>query len=259
MIRTFDLLNSEGQAYTLTISHRYTGFLTTAEGLGFENSPEYVRIGNSYERLTDNLNQGVISGIVQFFNPYAYQKFSAFAEFCQDKNLTLFYRTPTGLFKKDGAVTKIEKSEGDDSLKVKIEFTATSLWYEEILKTVEGSTIHILSDSSIESPCDVAVTGFDVVSANLSWKWKTESELGYKYGRLFSIDLGSSYTLHIRSDTNPYQIYKQLSDAKINLYQSSDFARPRFIFLGKGDNEITFENVTVGTFTVSARIYYETI
>ena len=47
MIRTFDLLNSEGQAYTLTISHRYTGFLTTAEGLGFENSPEYVRIGNN--------------------------------------------------------------------------------------------------------------------------------------------------------------------------------------------------------------------
>jgi hypothetical protein len=50
-----------------------------------------------------------------------------------------------------------------------------------------------------------------------------------------------------------------LGNAKANLYQSSDFARPRFIFLGKGDNEITFENVTVGTFTVSARIYYETI
>ena len=106
MIRTFNLMNSEGVAHTLTIANKYNGFLSTVDGLGYEEAPEYQQIGNNYDRLMDNINQGVISGIIQFFNPYEYQAFSRFALFCQDKKLTLYYRTPTGLYKRDGSITK---------------------------------------------------------------------------------------------------------------------------------------------------------
>ena len=260
MIRTFDLLNSEGQAYTLTISHRYTGFLTTAEGLGFENSPEYVRIGNSYERLTDNLNQGVISGIVQFFNPYAYQKFSAFAEFCQDKNLTLFYRTPTGLFKKDGAITKIEKSEGDDSLKVKIEFTATSLWYKEIQHTVASAVITFNSDSAIESPCCLSISGITRSGTSLSWEQNVNGKI-IMSGTLNNVTISEQSTVYIRTDTNPYSIYKQTSGGNpTSLYEYSNFATKRFPFIKKGSNMITiFGSPSPSELSISGRILYETI
>ena len=269
MIRTFDLLNSEGQAYTLTISHRYTGFLTTAEGLGFENSPEYVRIGNSYERLTDNLNQGVISGIVQFFNPYAYQKFSAFAEFCQDKNLTLFYRTPTGLFKKDGAVTKIEKSVGDDSLKVKIEFTATSLWYQEIEVDVEGSELTIVSDSTIESPCILSLITYWSGVTGISWT-QTVNGTTVVNGSLSDISLTAGRGVVIRTDTNPYKIY--MIPGEYSLYNKSNFGTKRFPFLQKGTNTFTFSITPappapeppdpaplIGRMNLKAFINYETI
>ncbi len=124
-MRQFNLVNGEGQVYTLTVSNKYTGFLATADGLGYEKSNEYQKIGSSFIQLTDSIIQKVISGVVYFFQPYAYQEFSKFALFCQSKDLTLYYRTPTGEYRKDGSITKIEKSEGakrlyQDSLRITV-------------------------------------------------------------------------------------------------------------------------------------------
>lgn len=253
MIRTFNLMNSEGAAYTLTIANKYNGFLSTVDGLGYEEAPEYQQIGNNYDRLMDNINQGVISGIIQFFNPYEYQAYSRFALFCQDKKLTLYYRTPTGLYKRDGSITKIEKSEGKDSLKVKIEFTATSLWYQEIEQTASGTSITIISESAIESPCHVTFKPSAAITA-LTWSHAIDGVTKIT-GGLTGISVSTSQTLHIRTDTNPYKIYRNTEAT--NYYSKSDFSKKRFILLGKGTNVITFN--TSGTIGVEGRILYETV
>lgn len=296
-IRQFNLVNSENETYTLTIANKYTGFLGETEGLGYEKSGEYQKIGNDYEQLTDNINQGVVSGIIHFFQPYAYQKFSQFARFCQDNNLTLYYQIPTGTFMRKGSVTKIEKSEGGDSLKVKIEFTAKSLWYQEVpqmglkdadiiiidydpvtqMYTFGYSGLTVLSDTMIESPCHISLKlpafagrvsdNLDPIffSGDLQW-YQTADGVEVMRGKLLNISLYENDVLHIRTDTNPYQIYKINSGTgvKTDLYEKSDFSTKRFPLIQKGVNVFNIEPVQIGVdapnfFKIEGRLLYETV
>lgn len=254
-IRQFDLINSEGEVYTLTVANNYTGFLTTVEGLGYDHSPEYQKVGSEYERLTDGINQKTIAGVIRFSDPYSYQNFSKFALFCQDKDLTLCYRTPTGLFKRNGEVSKIEKSEGGDCLKAKIEFVCSSLWYKEYdLTAANASSISVISDSLIESPCHVLITPSAAIT---SASWTTYiDEVTDITGALSSIEVGTSETLHIRTDTNPYRIYKS-GNTETDLYSKSDFSKKRFMLIKKGVNRITFG--FTGNIGIEGKILYETV
>lgn len=255
LIRTFDLMNGEGESYTLTVAYKYNGFLSTASGLGFNKSPKYQKIGNEYEELTSDINQSTIDGEIRFFNPHAYQAFSRFALFCQSPKMTLYYRIPTGLFKKDGSITKIEKSEGGDNLKCKIQFTATTLWYKEFELDTSGNTMSISSDSVVESPCHIKFTPTNTITA-LSWSQSLDNNV-IVTGTLNNISVSPSESLHIRTDTNPYQIYKISNGSKVDLYSKSDFSTSRFILLEKGLNVITFS--TSGDIEIEGKTLYETV
>ena len=117
--RTFDLVNSDGVAYTLTYVDSYTGFLYNVSGLGAEHKATYQKIGNEYELIKDEMNQGKISGVIFFMSAYPYQEYLRFADFCQDKKLKLHYRTPAGEFFRDGKITKLEKNENGGAMKIK--------------------------------------------------------------------------------------------------------------------------------------------
>lgn len=256
-IRQFNLIDSEGQAYTLTVANRYTGFLTSASGLGYEKTSDYQKIGNDYEPLTDNINQGVISGVIRFFNPHAYQFFSKFALFCQDKNLTLLYRTPTGEYRRKGSITKIEKSEGEDLLKVKIDFTATSLWYQELKRKTNAAALSVKSESVIESPCCLSFTGVTKSNATLAWS-QSLNNTSIMTGELDGVTIAATDTVYIRTDTNPYQIYKVSSGGtKTDLYGKSDFGTKRFPMLYKGVNVFTVTGAT--EISIEGRVLYETV
>ena len=256
-MRQFNLVNGEGQVYTLTVSNKYTGFLATADGLGYEKSNEYQKIGSSFIQLTDSIIQKVISGVVYFFQPYAYQEFSKFALFCQSKDLTLYYRTPTGEYRKDGSITKIEKSEGADSLKVKIEFTPTSIWYQSFKESNADDSIKIYSESQVESPCCLSFTGITKTNETLSWSQEL-NDVEIMTGELDEVTIASTDTVYIRTDTNPYQIYKISSEnVKTDLYGKSDFATKRFPILYKGVNEFIVTGAS--EITVEGRILHETV
>ena len=273
-IRQFNLINSKREIYTLTIPDKYTGFMTTADGLGYEKSPEYQKIGNEFTQLTSSINQSVITGVIQFFQPHAYQNFTAFAAFCQDDDLTLYYRTPTGEFKKKGSVTKIDKSEGTDSLKVRITFTAETLWFNEIHRATSGgytqdnvtwSVVSVNSDSLIESPCHIwASVPQGQTLTEVEWRYFHNPADAYSddydiNGVLSDITLEPGDTLHIRTDTNPYRIYKTDSNGvETDLYAKSDFSTKRFINLQKGINLVKFR----GNFLsqgIEGRILHETV
>jgi len=65
MIRTFNLMNSEGVAHTLTIANKYNGFLSTVDGLGYEEAPEYQQIGNAVPVL---LAKAIAESIINQLN-----------------------------------------------------------------------------------------------------------------------------------------------------------------------------------------------
>ena len=251
MIRTFDLMNSAGETYNLTVAHRYTGFLAQADGLGFESVTEYQRFGDEYEPVNDYFNQSVISGTIQFFQPYAYRKYAAFAQFCQDKSLTMYYRTPAGMFKRDGSITKVEKSEGSDCLKVKVEFTTKGLWYKELHVTSSSNSITVVSDSKIESPCELR---FKPSSNIMSAHW-TQSVNGTSVltGAVSGVLVSDVQVLSIRTDTNPYKIYV----GNVDCYRYSNFSTKRFVKIQYGSNVIDFDKS--GSIGVTARILYETV
>lgn len=255
-MRTFNLVNGEGQVYTLTVSNKYTGFLATADGLGYEKSNEYQKIGSSFTQLTDSISQKVISGVVYFFQPYAYQEFSKFALFCQSKDLTLYYRTPTGEYRKDGSITKIEKSEGADSLKVKIEFTPVSLWYQSFKEVSTNGSIKIYSESQIESPCCLSFKGITKNNETLAWS-QNHDDVEIMTGELDNVTIAATDTVYIRTDTNPYKIYKMSQGVEGDLYGKSDFATKRFPILYKGVNEIIVTGAS--EITVEGKILYETV
>lgn len=254
-IRTFDLVNSEGEAYNLTIANRYTGFLGEVTGLGYERSPEYQQVGTNFIEIADGINQKVISGVIKFFQPHAYQSFSRFSLFCQDKNLTLYYRTPTGLFMRDGAVTKIDKSEGEDVLQIKIDFTTTSHWYQKTTAHSDSAEITITSDSMIESPCCLAFQ--KALSAeSVTWNQYVDG-VQVLTGTLNNITASAASWIYVRTDTNPYEIYKMSGTTKTDLYASSDFSTARFPMIQKGVN--TFAVTGATSMKVEGRVLYETV
>lgn len=256
-IRQFNLENSEGEVYTLTVSNKYTGFMTMADGLGYEMSPDYQKVGTEYERLADNINQGIISGSIHFFQPYAYREFSKFALFCQDKDLKLYYRTPTGQFKRNGMISKIERSEGSDSLNVKVTFTATSLWYQEFKESVSDDSITVISESALDSLCEISFKGLTITNGDLEWSQKLNNTQVMS-GKLSGVTIAATDTVYIRTDKNPYEIYKVNSGGvRTDLYSKSDFSTKRFPLIYKGVNEFIVTGAS--EIVIKGRILYEAV
>lgn len=264
MIRRFDLINSLGETYRLTLADKYgAAFMHDVTGLGAEQDAEFQQIGNRFGLLNDKINQKTITGIIKFFQPRAYENYIRFTLFCQHAPLKIYYRTDAGEFWRDGIVTKIDKSENAESLKATIDFEATSLWYTPY--SLEGiNTVNILSESKNESGCHITITG------TLSAPYWTQSVNGQQIvvGRLenktgadggtISPAISAGEKLHIRTDVSPYRIYKTNNmNVETDLYFNSNWNTERFCLIQYGHNVISCPNAV--KVEVEGRIEYETV
>lgn len=253
--RTFDLINNKGEAYTLSMTGTHTGFFYDVEGLGSEHSITYEKIGNQFDILEDDINQGSIGGVIWFRSKYPYQEYARFVQFCEESPLIMRYLTPVGEYFRQGNITKIEKNEGGEDARAKIIFTASSLWYRKVKETASGS-VTVKSDSLNESPCCLSFTGVTVSNGTLSWSQKVDNVTKMS-GSLTGVTISSTDRVYIRTDGNPYQIYKVSSGGtKTDLYAKSNFTTARFPFLYKGTNQFI---VTGATITIEGKILYETV
>ena len=264
-MRQFSLKNSIGEVYQLN-SLDY--FLHDPAGLGFKRNTKYQKIGTNYEILQDGFEQQPISAQIMFKtskNLSAYRQYSSFKEFLQLIPLTLIYRIPGGEFLLDCVPESVEKTEINSALgmDVGISLMPLTMWY----RVESNSELHpianevvIESDSNILSPCHIMITPTSA-STSIFWSmWNEDTEIGT--GQLLNIPealkILTTDTLHIRSDTNPYRIYKTSSGGtETDLYAYSDFSRVRFVKLRKGRNFI--QCTTAASMSVEARIYYETV
>lgn len=134
MVREFKLVNEKGQSYSLMDIENYC-LLTEPSGLGYSYSSEYERIGNTFITNLRGLEQGQITGAVNFKEYDNYFNLVNFIE--KSENLRFSYKIP---FKngykeyfKDINIQSITKTEKQINgiLSETIIFDCLSLWYEE--------------------------------------------------------------------------------------------------------------------------------
>lgn len=134
MVREFKLLNEKGQEYSLMDIKNYC-LLIEPEGLGYSYQTEYEQLGNTFVSNLRKIEQGSISGIVNFSN---YDNFKQFVDFIEkSESLRLSYKIPfkTGSkeYFKDVNIQSLSKTQIQTNgiISEPIIFDCLSLWYEE--------------------------------------------------------------------------------------------------------------------------------
>ena len=134
MVREFKLVNEKGQEYSLMDIKNYC-LLTEPNGLGYGYTTEYEQLGNTFISNLRRIEQGQITGIVNFLNYDNYKKMIDFIE--QSESLKFSYKIPLKSgekeYFKDVQIQNITKTEiqPNSVISEAITFDCLSLWYEE--------------------------------------------------------------------------------------------------------------------------------
>lgn len=251
-MRQFALTNNVGESYEL---NDLRNFFHDPNGLGFVRNSAYVKLGDQYEILSDSFEQGAPTGIICFKDEKqssAYAKYAEFSRFMQKIPLTLIYRSDKDhrIRVVPESVTKSEISK-PLGLEISITFRALSLWYDQVEKSGVTS-VSIQSGSVRESPVHIAIKGpinNPIWTHNLNG---TEIATGK-----VTATIASGQWLHVRTDTNPYQIYREVSGTITDIYADSDFSTQRFMHLREGLN--TFTCPGASEIIVTGEEWYETV
>lgn len=157
MVREFVLLNEKNQMFSLMDIENYC-LLTEPSGLGMAYETEYERLNNIFVTKLRNLQQGSITGTLNFKNYDNYKSLIDFVEYAE--SLKIAYKVPY----KNGAkeflrdvkvdiVTKSEISNETGFISEGVTLNCLSLWYEEknTVYTVEPGSDEIRWDFKWDS------------------------------------------------------------------------------------------------------------
>lgn len=277
-MRTFRLYDNDGNRYNLTSKDDL--FFYAVDGLGFRQEVQFQRIQDRFALLINYIAQGKIKGTIKFWQPQAELQYFNFAQFCQNKPLTLDYNNNYGKYLREGIITEIKRSDGKGNpLEIEIEFSAVTPWYKTVSEYNEGTivggkvynytydytysgsvvnTISIDSDSYQSSPVRLVIFG---PAVNPTWRHYINNVLT-STGKINGNVL-QNHKLIIDTTTIPYSIKQvdMLGNLISDMYQQSDFSTQRFVRFGHGTNTVTFaaDNTSVLNVGVEAEIEYATI
>lgn len=280
MVREFKLVNEKGQEYSLMDIEDYC-FLTEPSGLGYSFSTEYEQLGNTFIENFRKLEQGQLSGTLNFLNYNNYKNFIDFIE--ASEKLKFAYKIP---FKdgykeylKDIEIKSISKSEiqVNGIMSESIIFDCLSLWYEELtaIYNIEPQTNEIrwdfewdskftdyevrsldyINEGHVEAPILVEISGHVI---NPKIELYIEGQL-YQTVK-FTTEIAEYEKLLYGTKENDFYINKQNTDGTLeSLFNLDviDFANDNVIRLPKGkscklkitaDNEVLNAKVTILTF-----------
>lgn len=143
MVRQFNLVNEKGQKFSLMDIYNYC-LLTDPTGLGYSYSTEYEQLNYEFIANLRKLDQGTISGTVNFIS---YDNFRNFVDFIETaKQLKFAYEIPfkdkNVTYYKDVYIKSLTKTEKGTYgiISEAVEFDCISLWYEqnETIFTIES-------------------------------------------------------------------------------------------------------------------------
>lgn len=135
MVREFKLINEKGQEFSLMDIYNYC-LLTEPNGLGYSYATEYQQLGNTFVENLRKMEQGQISGTLNFLN---YDNYTSFVDFIESsESLKFGYKIPykdlgTKEFFKDIQIQGLSKTQLQPNgiLSEAVTFDCLSLWYEE--------------------------------------------------------------------------------------------------------------------------------
>lgn len=157
MVREFRLINEKGQEFSFMNIHDNTLF-TDPSGLGYSYSTEYQQLGDTFISNLRNIQQGQISGTLNFLN---YDNYTSFVNFVESsESLRIGYKIPysdgsTREYFKDVQIQSLSKTQIQTNgiLSEAVVFDCLSLWYEEnsAIYTIESQENEIRWDFEWDS------------------------------------------------------------------------------------------------------------
>lgn len=157
MVREFKLVNEKGQEFSLNNIKNYA-LLTDPSGLGYGYDTQYQQLGNTFIENLRSIQQGQITGTVNFINYENYAKLVNFVE--SSESIRFSYKIPysDGTYKqyfKDINIQSLTKTQLQINgvLSETITFDCLSLWYEEntVVYTIEPLSNEIRWDFEWDS------------------------------------------------------------------------------------------------------------
>lgn len=278
MVREFRLINEKGQEFSLMNIHNYC-LLTDPSGLGYAYETEYQQLGNTFISNLRNIQQGQISGTLNFIN---YDNYASFVNFIESsESLRFGYEIPYSdgsirQYFKDIQIQSLSKTQLQQNgiLSEAVVFDCLSLWYEEntVIYTIEPQTNEIrwdfrwdsrftdydtrnlqyINQGHVEAPIYVEMNGHLV---NPQIELYVDGEL-YQTVKI-SIEIAEYEKLIYDTRENQFYIGKQNTDGTLtDLFSLDyiDFENDNVIRLPKGrsceikltaDNEVLNAQLTI--------------
>lgn len=277
MVREFKLINDKGQEYSLMNIRNYC-LLTEPSGLGYSYETEYEQLGNTFITNLRRMEQGQITGQVNFLN---YDNYKALVDFIeQSESLKLSYKVPLtdGVkeYFKDIQIQNLSKTEIQPNavMSETIVFDCLSLWYEEntVIYTIEpqeneirwdfrwdsrftdynSRSLSYINQGHVEAPILVEMSGQLI---NPKIELYVEGQLYQEV--TFTTTIAEYEKLLYGTKENDFYIYKQNTDGTLtSLFDLDviDFANDNVIRLPKNkscelrlsaDNEVLNAQITV--------------
>ena len=278
MVREFRLINEKGQEFSFMNIHDNTLF-TNPTGLGYSYNTEYQQLRDTFISNLRNIQQGQISGTLNFLN---YDNYTSFVNFVESsESLRIGYKIPysdgsTREYFKDVQIQSLSKTQIQTNgiLSETVTFDCLSLWYEEntVIYTIEPQTNEIrwdfrwdsrftdydtrnlqyINQGHVEAPIYVEMNGHLV---NPQIELYVDSEL-YQTVKI-TVEIAEYEKLIYDTRENQFYIGKQNTDGTLTSLFSLDyidFENDNVIRLPKGrsceikltaDNEVLNAQLTI--------------
>lgn len=183
-VREFNLINEKGQTYSL-MDIKEHALLTEPNGLGYAYSDEYQRLGYSFISNLRAIEQGTITGTLNFLEYDNYKNLVDFIEKSEALRFsyTIPFQTGEKTFYRDIQISSLEKTQlrPNGVLSEGVVFSCLSLWYSPTIayytmQAGEGEmrwnfkwdprftnysvrSLQFINDGHVDAPIEVEIDG----------------------------------------------------------------------------------------------------
>lgn len=273
------LINGQGTEYNLLDRSLSPGF--QIEGFGYEDSTEFMAIGDNFIPLQESSEQGMLESTLLFMDG-SDKKYFEFVKFARHDPLTLLYGNRNGDFYipcRLRSISKVDQlgirrypapmalAQTGKPYKIEVaEYTpaptsAGKIYpytYPYTYSDDNVNTLSIKSDSYLDSPCILTIYGQAV---NPIWRHYSNGIL-VETGA-YSGTIPEGHYLVIDAKSVPYSIIEYDSAGRIvaDRYALCDFSTERFMHANEGRNRyvVSHDGVNNLQLKMEAHIQYETV
>ena len=283
-VREFKLVNNLGQEYSLMDIEGHC-LMTEPTGLGYSYTTEYEQLGNTFITNLRRIEQGQVSGQVNFLKYDNYKDLIDFIEHSESIRIayTIPYEDGQKTYYKDIQIQNITKTEIQPNgiLSESITFDALSLWYSENVfehttSSVEGDvrwdftwdprfagastgSIDFINDGHTPAPIELEIDG-EVVNPKITLLVE-----GQTYQEVtFTTTIAQYKKLLYGSKENNFYIYEEQTDGTlVSLFDLEviDFANDNVVRLPKEKSCTITLSATgdIGNAKIKIYVYYKAI